>query len=211
MTLDSKKNEREKKIEKYKNLLEYVEKSGDFNHLLETLRLIPEVIQESVQAEVTVLEAYLKKLESDIKELKTYVEKMATRIEDLSEKSAEQNRRLSHLELGIGALSEALLSRIFVEDLESQGYKIARKYRNYKVDNEDIDLLIIAEKDGKEEHFLVEVKVKPTHSDVGAILAKAELYAIRTGIKPKPVLAGVWIGIEVESYAISKDVLVLRI
>lgn len=72
-------------------------------------------------------------------------------------------------------------------------------------------MLIVAEKDGVEEHFVVEVKVEPTHSDVGALLAEVDLYASKVGVRPRPILAGVWVGGEVEGYARSKGVVVFRL
>jgi len=44
-----------------------------------------------------------------------------------------------------------------------------------------------------EQVYIVEVKVKPNHRDVGALLALADLYEARYGVRPQPVLAGVWI------------------
>ena len=98
-----------------------------------------------------------------------------------------------------------------MEELAAQGYRIKERLRNYRIDEEDIDLLVVAEKDGAEEHFLVEVKVKPLHSDVGIVLSKADLYEARTGVRPRPVLAGVWVGKEAEAYARSRGVEVVKL
>ena len=43
------------------------------------------------------------------------------------------------------------------------------------------------------------------------MLSKADLYEYRVEVRPRPVLAGVWIGREVEAYASSKGVMVLKL
>ncbi len=83
--------------------------------------------------------------------------------------------------------------------------------RNARINGYDIDLLVHAERDGEKVTYIVEVKVKPDIRDVGGLLALAELYEVRRGERPVPVLAGVWIGTEVEAYAAKKDVVVFRL
>ncbi|MEB3786878.1 MAG: hypothetical protein GSR75_02080 [Desulfurococcales archaeon] len=59
------------------------------------------------------------------------------------------------MESTVGGLAEALFSRIIIEKLKSTGYTIKSLEslaRNYRINDEDIDLLVIADKDGVEEH-----------------------------------------------------------
>jgi len=57
------------------------------------------------------------------------------------------------VESTVGGLAEALFSRIIIEKLKSADYTIKSLARNYRINDEDIDLLVIADKDGVEEHF----------------------------------------------------------
>ncbi|MEB3846221.1 MAG: hypothetical protein GSR83_04135 [Desulfurococcales archaeon] len=56
------------------------------------------------------------------------------------------------MESTVGGLAEALFSRIIIEKLKSTGYTIKSLARNYRINDEDIDLLVLADKDGVEEH-----------------------------------------------------------
>ena len=120
-------------------------------------------------------------------------------------------KRLNKHEITLGALTEAMLARVVKEELAAEGYIIRHVIRNYNLDNEDIDILVHAEKDGKEVLIVAEIKVKPKHSDVGSLLAKKELIEAKKGMPVISVLAGVWVGSEVESYAKSKGIRVLRL
>ncbi len=65
------------------------------------------------------------------------------------------DRKISRVESTVGGLAEALFSRIIIEKLKSTGYTIKSLEslaRNYRINDEDIDLLVIADKDGVEEH-----------------------------------------------------------
>ena len=212
------------RIDEYKRLLEEA-RQGSGEALMEALEIIPEVVSEVLSREVSKinerlnninnsineLRASLEKLLGEVRDLRTHYEELADRVRDLSEEYDKMNKRLSRIEVNVGGLTEALLPRIVVEELAGMGYMVKEKRRNKKLDGEDIDLLVVAVKDGVESHFLVEVKVKPSHADVGALLAKADLYEARVGVRPVPVLAGVWIGGEVEAYARSRGVLVVSL
>ncbi|MEB3787710.1 MAG: hypothetical protein GSR78_03030 [Desulfurococcales archaeon] len=199
------------KVDEYKRLIRELEHTRGIDKLIEALELIPDIIRASVREELAEVKSELDKVSGEVRDLRRLVEELADSYNELDRRHAELNRKISHMDMTVSASAEALLSRIVVDELESSGYRVESKVRNYRVDNEDIDLLVIAVKDGKEEHFLVEVKIKPSHSDVGALLSKAELYEARTGMEPKPVLAGVWVGREVEAYAASKGVVVFRL
>ena len=77
----------------------------------------------------------------------------------------------------------------------------AKRYRSF----------IEAEKDRKIIYFIVEVKVKLSFSDVGSLLAKADVFEARVGEKPIPILAGVWIGDRVRDFASRRGVWVMAL
>ncbi len=52
--------------------------------------------------------------------------------------------------------------------------------------------------------YVVEVKVRPTINDVGALLAKADVVREKLGKPIVPILTGSYIGSEVEAYAKGK-------
>ncbi|MGC8584446.1 MAG: hypothetical protein ACP5MH_12085, partial [Thermoproteus sp.] len=104
------------------------------------------------------------------------------------------------------ALSESFYSwRVWEdlkEELKARGEEAVRRVRNAKVDNVDVDLLV----ETGSRVYVVEIKVRPRVEDVGALLAKAEAVAARLGKEAVPVLAGAWIGDDVEKYARGKGV-----
>ena len=119
----------------------------------------------------------------------------------------ELNRRVAHVELGMGVLTESLFARFVLDEISSriskEGDEIVETMRNARVDNTDVDLLIVT----KHRVFVVEVKVQPRHSDIDQLLSKAEAIAARFREKTvTPLLAGALIGSEVESYARKRGV-----
>ncbi|MCE4611686.1 MAG: hypothetical protein F7B17_06940 [Desulfurococcales archaeon] len=199
------------RVKEYRRLLEELKESGEATKLVEALEMIPHVVEELVEKRIGEVKASLNQVSSELRDLRGLVEKLAGSVEDLERRYSELNRRLSGVEVMLGGFVEAMLSRVIVEELESLGYTVKISRRNHKVNDEDIDLLVVAERDGRKEHFIVEVKVKPSHTDIGTLLAKTDLYELRTGVRPKPILAGVWIGIEVEAYAKTKGVVAFKL
>ena len=119
----------------------------------------------------------------------------------------ELNRRVAHVELGMGVLTESLFARFVLDEISSrisrEGDEIVETMRNARVDNTDVDLLIVT----KHRVFVVEVKVQPRHSDIDQLLSKAEAIAARFREKTvTPLLAGALIGSEVEDYARKRGV-----
>jgi len=197
--------------DEYRRLVEEFMDTGEVGKLVKALIMMPEVVKELIGVELADVRARLTELSGYVRDVKSLVEKLSDSVAELNAKYSELNRRVSRIEVDVGGLVEAILSRVVVEELKSMGYRVKETHRNYRVDEEDIDLLIVAEKDGVEQHFVVEIEVKPTHSDVGLLLSKANLYESRVGVKPKPILAGVWIGREVEVYARSKGVEIFKL
>ncbi len=131
-------------------------------------------------------------------------------VKKIWETLSEHNRRIARVEDGIGALAESMYSKFLLDavlyELMARGERLEYWERNARMDDEDVDLLIVAEKSV----YVVEVKVKPKHSDVGALLAKAELVERKyPGKRVVPVLTGARIGREVAEHAAAKGVRVI--
>ncbi len=170
------------KIQEYKQLINEL-RHGGAERFAKALELVPEIIEELVDKRLVSIKASIDELSGVLNDIRSLVEKIVDSIAELREGYLELNKRVSRLEATIGGLTEAMLSRIVVEELVAQGYRIKERSRNYRIDEEDIDLLVVAEKGKAVEHFLVGVKVKPSHSDVGIVLSKADLYEARTGVR----------------------------
>ncbi len=119
----------------------------------------------------------------------------------------EHNRRIGRIELELGALIESFYSKALWDDLredvKAKGEKVLRRERGIRLDNVDIDLLVETDKSV----YVVEVKVKPKHEDVGVLLSKADI--VRKHYPDKRIvviLAGAYIGREVRDYAREKGV-----
>jgi len=116
-------------------------------------------------------------------------------------------KRVSRLELYVGALSESFYSKALWDDLKEEiqatGEKIESRKRNARLGDVEIDMLVVTNK----RIIIVEVKVKPKIEDVGVLIAKADIarkaYPGRT---VTPIIAGSMIGREVEEYAEAKNV-----
>ena len=106
----------------------------------------------------------------------------------------------------LGGLVEAVATRFFLEELRRRGDTILRWKRKY-IDSEEACLLVEAEHEGQRVAYILEVKVKPRWEDVGALLAKKELFeTLHPGVPVKPVLAGTYVSGRLASYAEKKNV-----
>ncbi len=201
---------------------------GPIADALEVLREDIEDISErtdELTKSINEVRSRLDRLEKDLADLRARLISVEERVSGLAkdlegiEAVVRENRemlgkvwkRLNKHEITLGALTEVTLARAVKEELAAEGYTILRVTRNYSIDNEDVDMLAYAEKGGEEVVFAVEIKIKPKHSDVGSLVAKKELIEAKKRVTVIPVLAGVWVGAEVESYAVSKGVKVLRL
>ena len=160
-----------------------------------------------IEEEVVYLKGGLDEARAKIDQLMKDISDIRDTLIKHDEKLAEIIRRQNNLEIKVGALSESYLSYRFIEELKNRE-KVIRVERNYIFNNEEIDALI----ECPDKVYLIEVKEKPRISDVGSLLAKADLYIARTGTSKKviPVLVGVYVGREVEEYASKKNVLVYK-
>ena len=132
------------------------------------------------------------------------------RFESIERKLEEHDKRFARIELELGALSEATLTKFVYEEVErfarESGEKIIVRRRNVRINGAEIDMLIETDKTV----YIIEVKTKPRQRQVDELLNKIELVQ-KAFTKPvKPILAGVYIGDEVEAYAKSKHVDVIR-
>jgi len=131
-------------------------------------------------------------------------------IKKIWEVLADHGRRLNRIELVLGVLTESFYSKAVWDDLRevlaSRGETIVSRKRRFRIDENEIDLLVETNK----AIYVVEVKIRPRHEDVGRLLAKAELVSKRMGKPVIPILAGALIPDDVEEYAVSKGVEVYR-
>jgi len=124
-------------------------------------------------------------------------------------KLEEHDRRFSRIELELGALTEYVFTKDFyreiIELITREGDKVIEVYRNYRVDDLDIDLLIVTER----RVYVVEVKIKPKKKDVSSILRKAKAIAhVYRDKEILPVLTSTWISDTVMKYALNKKIIV---
>ncbi len=118
------------------------------------------------------------------------------------------NKRLSNVEDSLGTLTEAAFSWFVMSEINSMlesGERVLSRTRNARIDGEEVDLLI----ETTQRVFVVEVKVKPRHSHVGALASKGEIVARKYGKRVELVLAGSRIGREIAEYAQNRGVRVL--
>ncbi|MEM1806143.1 MAG: hypothetical protein QXM83_05000 [Ignisphaera sp.] len=163
------------------------------------------------------IESRIEEHSKRIEELTKKIEEHSKRIEDIvqvlmehSMKIDELSRRVSNLELVVGALTESTYARYVYEDLEKElvhrNERIIKKIRNARIDETEIDLVI--ETDTLV--YVVEIKVKPRHEDIGALLAKIDL--VKKNLYPDKdvvgIIAGALIGREIEVYAKEKNIAV---
>ncbi len=153
------------------------------------------------------LEEEFIKLGKRQQELEDMMYRVFDKVIELSEGLERVRRRQELMAMEIGALTESTYCRFLWEDLrweiESSGDRVVMRRRSARVDGEDIDLLV----ETSRRVYVVEVKVRPKASDVGKLIAKAEIVGRRyAGKEVIPILAGAMIGEDVETYAAKKGV-----
>jgi len=156
-------------------------------------------------------EEELKKLREDMNKLREDFNKLYEKFLEHDKRLLEHGRRLSRIELELGALNESFYCKALWDDLREEiqraGERVVLKKRNALVGEEEIDLLIVTDK----RVYVVEVKVKPKHEDVGRLVAKADV--VRKHYPDREVVAiltGAMIGREIEEYAREKNILVYQ-
>ncbi len=81
-------------------------------------------------------------------------------------------------------MSESVYAKFFLDtviyELSAREEKLERRERNVRIDDEDIDLLIVAEKTV----YVVEVKVQPKQRDVApSLLRPSSLHGITLAVQ----------------------------
>jgi len=153
----------------------------------------------------------IKRLRKDLNnmylEFSRRFEEINKRFEAIEKKLLEHDKRFARLELELGALTESFYSKALWDDLreeiKARGEAVISRKRNYRIDESDIDLFIETDKTV----YVIEVKVKPKHEDIGRLIAKADLVKKRYPSKRvEAILAGTMIGKEIEEYAYEKNI-----
>ena len=98
--------------------------------MLQMLGILPRIIDERIAG----LEARLDELAGEVKEVSEIIKSIV----DINDKFLELNRKVDHANMTIGALAEAMLSRLVSDELKAEGYTIRRYERNYSIDGEEI-------------------------------------------------------------------------
>ena len=163
--------------------------------------------QQKLEERFVKLEERFARLEERFAKLEERQQKLEERQMKLEEIVEHIRRRQDLMALELGALTESFYSKAFLDDLKEEikigGDEIVSRRRNLRIDGEEIDLLV----ETKEKVYVVEVKVKPKRSDIGELIAKADL--VRSRYEGKviiPLLAGSLISHEIEKYAEEKGV-----
>ncbi|AAL62856.1 hypothetical protein [Pyrobaculum aerophilum] len=165
------------------------------------LKTLEEVVERAVKRALA---------EARSEELRAVAEALKALADYTKAGFAQLGKRVSNLEEGLGALTEATLSRYVWEDLRAElaarGEGVLRRLRNARVDGFDVDLLV----EGESRVYVVEIKVKPRRRDIDALVKKAEAIAKAYAKPATAILAGVRIGDDVEKYAKGRGVEVYR-
>ncbi len=189
-------------------LLRLLEEDREFRHAVMGLLGYRELLERFAR-----LEERFAKLEERYLALEERVARVEERLAKAEEllvgvwRELGEVRRLAEASRrDVGALSEAVYSRFVWEDLraelEGRGERVVSRRRGVRIEGEEVDMLV----ETPVRIYVVEVKVQPNHRDVDALLRKASAAERAFGRPATPVLAGVWIGGEVRSYAESRGV-----
>jgi len=114
----------------------------------------------------------------------------------------EHSRMLGRIGMELRILSESFYCKALLDDLideiNARGERILLRKRNIRIDNFNIDLLVVTDNFA----YVAEVKVKPKIRDIKNLLSKCNLISRKYGDrKVIPILAGAMINSRVESYA----------
>ena len=145
-----------------------------------------------------------------LKELKRLREDFEKWIKMEEERWEAADKRFARIETSLGAIAEAQFSRYVWEELREEirgrGEAVLRQERDVDLDGVDVDLLVETDR----YIYVVEVKTRLKIADVGALFAKCDVAQQKLGKPAIPVLTGVIIGREVETYARDKGVRIMK-
>ncbi|MEM1898137.1 MAG: hypothetical protein QXD36_03490 [Sulfolobales archaeon] len=191
----------ESRVEEYSKIL------SEHSRRLEELSKRIEELMKRVEEYSKILSEHSRRLE----ELSKTLSEVVLTLREHEVKIDELGRKVSNLEITIGALTESTYARYFYEDLERslslRGERVVRRVRNARIDETDVDLLVETDRI----IYVVEIKIKPKHEDIGVLIAKLDLIKkFQPEREVVGVLAGTLVGKEIEAYAREKGVLVYR-
>ncbi len=189
-----------------KKILELVKSDEEFRLALASAIGYYELFEEIKRLRRDLNNMYLE-FSKRFEEINKRFEEINKRFEAIEKKLLEHDKRFARIELELGALTESFYSKALWDDLSEEigekGEKIIFRRRNYRINESDIDLFIETDKTV----YVVEVKVKPKHEDIGRLMAKADLVKkYYPGKKVEVILAGTLIGGEIEEYAREKNI-----
>ncbi len=196
---------------KFEELLEELRRMRrDFNERLEGLEKRVEKLEERMERlenRIDSLEKRVERLEHRVDRLEKRVEGLEGRVNRLERTTEELKKSNARIMDMLGALAESVYSKFTLDaviyEAAAAGDRIVRWERNARIDDRDIDLLIVTQR----RVYVVEVKLAPRHQDVDQLLEKARLVEKHhPGREIIPVLTGTRIGREVAQYALSKGV-----
>ena len=194
----------------YKEVLERFARLEERQQRLEERQQRLEERQQRLEERFARLEERFLELAERQQRLEERQQRLEERQQRLEEEIASLRRVVEHTRRDVGALTEAMYSRMAWEDLreeiKAKGEKVVSRRRNVRVNGYDIDLLIEA----GASVYVVEVKIQPDHHDVNELLEKSKAIEKLTGKKAIPVLVGTWIGGEVRKYCSEKGVNVIE-
>ncbi|NPA99999.1 MAG: hypothetical protein GXO10_01355, partial [Crenarchaeota archaeon] len=149
----------------------------------------------------------LKRIEEKLSKHDERLSKIERKLEEHDKRFDKIEKRLGRVELELGALAESFYTKTLLDDLKEnireRGEKILMKRRNYRIDNQEIDLLLETDRSV----YVVEVKIKPKVEDIGRLLSKVELVSKRfAGKNIIPILVGALVGKDVEEQAKLKGI-----
>ncbi len=166
--------------------------------------------QQSLEERFARLEARQQRLEERFARLEERYQRLEASQRRLEEEVASVRRIAEYTRRDVGALAEAMYSRMAWEDISDEisarGEKVVSRRRGVRVDGYDIDLIIESETSV----YVVEVKIQPNHHDVNELLEKSKAVERLTSKKAIPVLVGTWIGGELKEYCREKGVTVIE-
>ncbi len=165
----------------------------------------------------TKLEERQQRLEERFVRLEERQQKLEERFVELVERQQRVERDLAHVKRvvehtrrDLGALTEALYSKMVLDDLKDviaeSGERIVRRKRNYIINNLEVDLFVETDR----RIFIVEIKIQPNHHDVDEIIEKAKLITEKLGKPCIAAIAGTWIGYEIREYAERRKMLIFE-
>ncbi len=188
--------------EEKKRLLKAIQEDEEFRYAVAGLLGLDTILND--------LRKLREEFDKYIEKLDKYINSTTTAFSENDKKWEEAMKRFSRIELELGASVESQYSRYVLEDLRDEvrarGETVEQRARNIDLDGVEIDLLLTTDKAA----YVVEVKVRPTINDVGALLAKVDVVQRNLNKPTVPILTGSYIGGEVEAYAKGKGVKIYR-